>query len=266
MVGAMPSTPGDESTTPNYPIGSVDSALRLLLMLGEQESVRLADAAKELDVARSTAHRLMQMLQYHGLARQDPLTRAYVVGSAMEGMGLRILGKLDVPAVARPFMEELVTEIQETVALMGRRTDTELLCLDSVESPRALRVSGRTGLVVRAHASASGRALLSTLTDEAVARIYPRAELRKHQAAGISTRRDLLDELHRIREIGYATQRDETEPGVSAIAAVVPAKDAMPNLVLTVMVPTSRLADDDIPRVGEAVARKALHVASALPF
>ena len=68
------------SDKPIYPIGSVDSAMRLLLMIGERDRVRIAEAAKELGVARSTAHRLMQMLLYHGFVRQDPESKAYVAG------------------------------------------------------------------------------------------------------------------------------------------------------------------------------------------
>lgn len=49
---------------PQYPIESVDNALRLLLLFETRPSIRLTDASKYLGVASSTAHRLMGMLLY----------------------------------------------------------------------------------------------------------------------------------------------------------------------------------------------------------
>jgi len=49
-------------------------------MLARQRAVRLTDASRELNVARSTAHQLMRMLQHHGLAMQDDDLKTYVAG------------------------------------------------------------------------------------------------------------------------------------------------------------------------------------------
>jgi IclR family transcriptional regulator, acetate operon repressor len=40
----------------------VENALRLLRMLRDRPSIRVSEAAAELSVARSTAHRLLAML------------------------------------------------------------------------------------------------------------------------------------------------------------------------------------------------------------
>jgi hypothetical protein len=50
----------DEQATeraPAYPIGSVDNALRVLLLLRSRPRLRVADCAREIGVARSSAHR-----------------------------------------------------------------------------------------------------------------------------------------------------------------------------------------------------------------
>jgi hypothetical protein len=46
-----------DSLAPQYPVESVDKALKLLL-LGEQPEIRLSQATRYLGVASSTAHRL----------------------------------------------------------------------------------------------------------------------------------------------------------------------------------------------------------------
>jgi IclR helix-turn-helix domain len=68
---------------PRYPLASVDNALRLLLCLSRGKAIRVTDAASELKVARSTAHRLLAMFEFRGLVRQDPSSRTYVPGQAL---------------------------------------------------------------------------------------------------------------------------------------------------------------------------------------
>lgn len=256
----------DQGDRPSYPIGSVDSALKLLRMVSEHERVRISDASKELGVARSTAHRIMQMLYYHGFVKQDPESKAYTAGPVLIGMGLQVIRKLDVRAVARPHMEALVAELQETVMLLARQTDTEVVCLDSVESPRALRVGGRTGVVLTAHTSASGRALLSTIPDAEVRALYPHARLTNLRPTSIKTRAALLEELALTRERGFALQRDETEDDVSAVSAPIGGSEGRASFALTITIPTARMTDALAAQIGEAVMSEAREMATALPF
>jgi hypothetical protein len=85
MVRSSLSRPADPAITggPRYPLASVDNALRLLLCLGRGHAIRVTDAASELNVARSTAHRLLAMFEFRGLVRQDPSSRTYVAGQAL---------------------------------------------------------------------------------------------------------------------------------------------------------------------------------------
>src|SRR6476620_9423531 len=104
---------------PTYSIEAVDNALQLLQLLRDGGALRLKDAAEELGVAPSTAHRLLAMLVYRGCAVQDE-NRRYVPGPAM-GVGpaglpwTRLLRTL-----AQPHMELLSARPNATVNLMVR--------------------------------------------------------------------------------------------------------------------------------------------------
>ncbi len=54
------------SHRPAYAITSVDNALRLIEVLQRDGTLRVTDAAAEIGVAMSTAHRLLAMLCYRG--------------------------------------------------------------------------------------------------------------------------------------------------------------------------------------------------------
>jgi IclR family transcriptional regulator, acetate operon repressor len=258
--------PIPSAEAPAYPIGSVDSALRLLLMFGERSEVRIADAAKELGVARSTAHRLMQMLQFYGFVRQDPTTRAYTAGPVWVNLGLQGVRNLDIRTVARPHLEALVEETKETVQLLALQPNGQLICLDAVESSYVVRAAGRVGVALPSHATAGGRALLAHMTPERLSALFPGTRLPRVGPRTLVTRAALDAELQRVRKQGYAAQRDEMEDGVSAIAAPIRDPRGGANFSIDVVMPTSRLADADVPRIGAAAIACADRIATELSW
>ena len=149
---------------PAYLLESVDNALRLLQMLRDVGAVRLNQAATELGIARSTAHRLLAMLVYRGFAVQDE-KRTYHPGPAM-GAGPAERGwTREFTDRCRPHLEALVAVCGETVNLVIR-TGTQVRFLATVESDAMLRVGDRQGQVLPAALMSGGRSLLAELPDD----------------------------------------------------------------------------------------------------
>ena len=226
---------------PQYPIESVDNALQVLLLLGEKPSLRLTDVSNYLGVASSTAHRLLAMLQYRGFVRQDSATRSYVTGPMLDGLAFGILRRLDVRTRARPVLERLNAELQETIHL-GRLEGSDVHFIDSIESSRALRVGGRLGRSMPAHCTSTGKALLAELPYEEFSRLYPEEELAQVTSHSIGTRTALEAALAEVRAQGYARSQEESEEGVSSVAVALHSTRA-PRLAINAAVPTSRMSD-----------------------
>jgi IclR family transcriptional regulator, acetate operon repressor len=254
-----------EGGKPQYPIGSVDRALRLLLLFSERRQLRIADASREIEVAHSTAHRLLQMLKYHGFATQDPESKSYSAGPVLVRIGLAVARNLDIRSIARPFVQELVDDLHETthlVALQG----ADVICLDSQEGARAVRVASRSGMLLPGHASASGLALLADLPLQQLRQLYPQSRLHRYTANTIVTRKGLEEELARTRERGYAVNVASLEPDVGAVAAPIRGPNRQATFAITVAVPCSRLSDEDIPSIATAAIETASKIAAALPW
>ena len=248
----MQKTRPESETGPAYPIASVNNALLLLLLFREQPRVRLTDACKYLGVAHSTAHRLLAMLVYRDFAvQQEPVTRAYVAGPALVEVGLAVVGSLNVREQARPAMEELNSELGETVHL-GVLEGTQVRYVDAVESERALRVVARTGTLVPAHCTSLGKALLSQMTDHEVAELYPTTDepFPARTDRSITTQAQLVKEIGKARDRGYAVNAGETEDDVGSVAVAF--RDFAGRLAaIAVAAPTSRLNAQRISRIGE---------------
>jgi DNA-binding IclR family transcriptional regulator len=230
---------GTSLHVPKYPIESVDNALRMLLLIGTRPDVRLSDMARELGVARSTAHRLMQMLEFYGFAVRDPATRRYKAGPILTMAGAQLVGDLDIVGIARPHLEQLVRETRETVHLLFLRQDGRVVCLDSIEGPQMLRIGTRTGQVLPAQATSGGLALLATLEEPAVEAMYPDEHLETFTEHSFTSRSDLAKELATVRERGFAFSERRFLNDVGGIAVVLP--DPSIRVAVAVAVPVSRL-------------------------
>lgn len=239
MKKATATDPAAEAVAPAYPISSVGNALRLLLLFREQQSVRLTEACAYLGVAHSTAHRLLAMLIQHGFVRQES-SRAYRPGPMLVEIGLAVVQKMDVRTQARPFLEELATEFDETVHLTILEGD-QVRYVDAIESDRALRVTARTGQVLPAHCTSAGKALLAEYTPAQVASLYADRKLAVKTSQSLRSLRALELALAEVREHGFATNHEESEDGVGSVAIALVNGAGRPVASIAVAVPESRL-------------------------
>lgn len=248
---------------PQYPIESVDNALKLLLLLADQPEIRLTDATRYLGVASSTAHRLLAMLAYRGFVRQDPDSKLYLPGPALTGVALAALGRIDIVAVATPILRELSSELGESVHV-GALDGADVRFVAAVEGPTAVRVASRLGRRLPAHCTSTGKVLLAELGDAELDRLLPGAELRGITAHSIGDRAALHAELARIRRRGYATNREESEDGVASVAVALPSGAPGPRLALNAAAPVHRLPKSRYRPVADALHDAARRIADQL--
>ncbi|SDJ74353.1 IclR family transcriptional regulator [Nonomuraea jiangxiensis] len=226
---------------------SVDNALSLLALIGEQRTIRVSEAAERLGVARSTAHRLLSALRRHGFVLQDKPNGVYRPGPVLHEIGLAAIGRIDIRSVARPVLEELSEQTRETVSLSlieGRN----VRFVDCVESPRTVRVGDRTGIVMPAHCTAAGKAILAGLSPMELDRRYQDRTLVTRTPNSISTWERLERELALVRRHGYALNEQEGEEGVCAVAVAVRDLTNAPLAALAVLLPAARIGQADARR------------------
>ncbi len=254
---------GDQLPAPQYPIESVDNALKLVLLLGERAEIRMSEASRYLGVASSTAHRLLAMLQYRGFVRQDPVSKAYRPGPALTGVAFAIFGRLDIPAIATPIMRDLSERLRESVHV-GMLDGANVRFLAAVEGPAAVRVASRLGRTLPAHCTSTGKALLAQLTEAELRQLLPHEQLHRVTPHSIASRSELEEELCRTRRRGYAANREESEEGVASVAVPVPTRAPGLRLALNAAAPRHRLAKSQYPAVADALRVAAQQIGDQL--
>ncbi len=249
-------------SAPNYPISSVDSALRLLLMFRDRKSIRITDASDELGVARSTAHRLMSMLTLHGFVRHDPKTRTYLPGRALVDVGLAVVRQMDVRTVAKPAMERLSAETGETVHL-ARFDSPNVVFIDCVESSRAIRVGSRVGTVMPAHCTSVGKAMMAA-TPNVLDDYFAGQRLPTLTEHSIQNRQDLKQALQAIERRGFAKSEQESEDGLRSVGVAILDRSGYVVGGLSVAAPIQRLQRSALDKLGELARAAAQEIGQAL--
>ncbi|MCU1442013.1 MAG: IclR family transcriptional regulator [Cryobacterium sp.] len=224
---------------PAYAITSVDHALRLIQILRDTGSLRVSDAAVDLGIAPSTAHRLLAMLVYRGFAIQDD-SRSYFPGPALGAAPSNIPWTRTLNNLCHPHLELLSARLGETVNLVFR-VGGNVRFLSTVESSNLVRVGDRTGSVLPARRASGGKALLAELDRAALDRLYrsKSAEL-SGDLLGEADYAALLRELERVRAHGFAWNSGETESGICAIGMCLRDGAGRALAAFSVSVPSSR--------------------------
>lgn len=198
-------------------LGTVERAVDVLFHLHAEEGPSGVSAiGRALGMSKSTVHRLLTALASRGLVERDGRGR-YRPGMGLVALGLGALEREPVVLAARPVLEEEAAALGETVFLVAARSGS-LVVLDKAEGTGFLRAAPRIGSSVPVHATAVGKLFLAFGGDQLA---FPEDELEAFTERTAADPLALLAEVGRVRERGYAENREEWIPGLAVVAAPV---------------------------------------------
>jgi IclR family acetate operon transcriptional repressor len=187
---------------------------------GEAWGVR--ELGHGVSLAPSTIHRVLGLLEEHGLVQSDPTTRGYRLGLEFHRMAWRATARFPVRQVALPLMRELVGRCNETAGLgLYDGARMEMIVAEVVESSHPLRYVIELNQWMPVYAGASGLAIMAFLPEEEQRAIIERTRLRPLTDRTIVRPVQLEQELRRIRQQGYARSIGQRIPGAVGIAAPI---------------------------------------------
>lgn len=226
---------------------TTDGALSILEFLGDQGSVSIADVARELDLSRTVAYRLLSTLEARSFVRRND--GIYRLGPKLFALAQHV--EWAVRDAADPFMARLVESLKETVVLAVRDGLETLSVHRLVSRERIVQVSYPPGLRHPLTATAGGKVMLA----------YAEPEDRRRVIGPGG--KALENELAKIRRRGYASGVDELQPGMSALAAPISSVDGVAASVV-VYTPTDRDRVDAMMSAKDAVLDAARQISSQL--
>jgi DNA-binding IclR family transcriptional regulator len=200
-------------------IHSVDRAARILKVLASgPRRLGVSEIADRLGLTRPTVHGLLQTLQAHGFVEQDRDSDKYQLGAGLLQLGNSYLDLNELRARSLVHADRLATRADAAVRV-GVMHGANVVVVHHVFRPDSTLQILEVGSELPLHASALGKAMLAyalqATVDDLLAEPLPRLTSRTLAPAA------LREELSRIRELGFARERDEAILGESSIAAAI---------------------------------------------
>jgi DNA-binding IclR family transcriptional regulator len=238
----------------------LDRAFRLLgAFTPARGELTLDELAASSGLPRSTAHRLAQQLTDHGALERSP--RGWRLGLRLFEFGQLVPGQQRLRELALAHMQDLYELTHETIQL-AVLDGGEVLYVEILSGHRKVPSPSRRGGRMPVHCTALGKALLAFTDDGGAAAIEAAGPLAPRTTHTITDPRRLQSELHDVRRLAVAYDREEASLGLRCVASPVLSADGTACAALSVSLP----AEDQrpFPEIAAAVRMAALALSREL--
>ncbi|MDB5945643.1 MAG: IclR family transcriptional regulator [Ramlibacter sp.] len=237
---------------------TIGRAIRVLQLIAAHapDGMRLVDVAREMELERPTAHRLLKALTVEGMLVQVAGTRRYSLGPLLFELGISATHQFNLKDVSHPVVAQLAEETGDTTFLF-LRSGYDAVCISRIQGSYPIQtpsvpVGSRQPLGV----SAGGLALLAALPDAEIAAVI-KAVAPRLGAYGDLDADEVLELCALAKLSDYAVTGNRAVPGVRAIGLPIFNAAGSPIAALTVAATHARMTDQRIaailPRLRHAV-------------
>lgn len=255
-----------EIPSTKYNVPNLERALTIMELLADHpDGLRLAEITKELDYPKNSVFRVTTTLRDRGYLIRNEHTKRFVLSRKLLAMGHQTLSTLPIVPTAIDIMRKCRDKTGET-ALIGTIVDDRCVVLEQVLGTHFFKFSLDLGSRINLHASAPGKALLAYLPENELFAILQRIPLTRYNEQTITTRKDLLIELRRVRECGFSIDRGEELHGIVCIGAPVFDQNRYPIASLWITGPADRVTESQFPETGEILRRCAAEISARFGY
>ncbi|MDF2723756.1 MAG: IclR family transcriptional regulator [Paenibacillus sp.] len=214
-----------EKDTPYFMIQSVDRTLMILqCFIQERRPLGVSEVARQLKLNKSVVHRLMLTLLSHNYLEQLSNTDKYMIGPKAFELGSVYANSTSLIDEGRKVLIELVNRVGFTAHLAILEKDS-VLYLVNVEPDHMQYLFGAVGQRRPVYNTALGKSLTAWLPEEEVVKALENCTFEKKTDNTITSLEAFLEELARVRQLGYSIDNEEASYGVRCFAAPVRNKE-----------------------------------------
>jgi IclR family pca regulon transcriptional regulator len=225
-------------------IAGLEKGLQVIEAFDQERSrLTIAEVAARTGLTRAAARRYLITLTHLGYMRHE--NKLFALTPLVLRLGQSYLHSARLPRIVQPLLYRLAYSLGEA-ASAGVLDHDQLVCVAAVSAGQLVSSTLQPGTRVPAYCTASGRMLLASLPQEAVAEFLERAHPEQITGHTIVNKERLGLEIARAGRQGYALVDQELELGLRTIA--VPLKNFRGEVVaaLNISVHAARMPVEQI--------------------
>ena len=230
------------------------------LISRQPNGVSVTELARLLEINKASASRLLAGYVEAGIVERDSAQR-HRPGMLLWSLGSRALAQFRPAEVARPIMFEAARA--KGVGFYFATVRGATVYYVEQLGP-GIPVTALISTVLPIHASGPGKAFLAFSDPEFIDQILDLAPYERFTRHTITTRKEMQDEIERIRKRGYSINRGEYDETAVGLAAPVYDFTGKPIATLGNTCLPEELTDEYIARVAPMVIEVAATLSSAL--
>jgi DNA-binding IclR family transcriptional regulator len=254
---------GSGNGTPSQ-VQSVDRAISVLEILAREGEAGITEISVELGVHKSTASRLVSVLEARGLVEQLGERGKYAIGFGIVRLAGAATGRMDIAKLGRQTCQTLAETLGETVNIAVADNGVAIN-VSQARGSAAISTQNWTGQRTPLHATSSGKVLLAFM-NEAERRRLLRRKLDQYTPRTTVEAADLAVELDRVAEEGYAVCFEELELGMHAVAVPIHGPSGEVVAAMSASGPSYRLSKQRVRQIVRPLTDAATELSSQLGF
>jgi len=233
---------------PKYPVQTVSKAIEILNYLAKDTSNRgagITELSREMGMGKSTIHRILDTLLYYGYVDKNWETNRYRLGWSLYSVGQRVPRQNQIFNLDPSHLTALSQKTRETVNL-GILKGTETIVISKIEGNNTgLHVGMQAGEHEAVHATGIGKVLISEMEEREIRALYAGQEnLHRYTEKTVANVDELIEEVRRVRRLGYGM--DDQEFGLGLICVAKPVRNYTGKIVaaISVSAPANRMGEE----------------------
>ena len=247
---------------------SLEKIIKILDYLSDvKRDVGITELSLELNLPKSTVHRILKSLLSYSLVDQERDTSKYRLGLRIIEYSNSFYNSFDFRQIAKPFLKKICSETGLTTFLTAWYNGRSI-CIDSIAPSR----NANTHLFVEIgkempfHSAASAKILLAHQPSEDIKRIINEKTLPKYTSKTIINPKKLEEHLSEIRHKGFSICNEELEEGIKAISVPVKNinKDAIASITITGL--SKRISSSNINKFIKILVNSAQELSGMLGY
>jgi DNA-binding IclR family transcriptional regulator len=207
-----------ETEAPKPRVQSAARTIGILLAIAQTENgLTTKEISEQVNIGRQATYHLLHTLTATGMVARDDGGR-YVLGLRVSTLAEGFSRQLSPSEHLAPIVRAVAHETGETSYASGWRDD-EIMTLSFARGTNPLQAAELpAGYIGDGHARASGKLLLAMATPSQRETYLTSHEMRSLTPSTITDPAELELEFEKVREQGYALDREEFSPGLSCLA------------------------------------------------
>lgn len=225
---------------------TIDRAVTILKSFTTTEpELSLADLHHKMGLSKSSLQRVLNSLVFQGLLEKNEKKKTYQLGIEIYFLGQIVEKNTQLLSKSKKHMEDLRECLGEAIGL-NIIYQEQRKCIGYVPGKHDLATLSYVGQTSPLYAGSSAKLLMAFLPENEQEKILPKIEFIRIAENTILNKEDLLKELQKIRDKGYAISKNERVKGAFSLCA--PIKDRFGAVIagVTLMIPTARVDESKL--------------------